>query len=266
MSVEEYENATKAVHQLFKSFLQASSFVESLEESMKHTPERNGASPPPLELHYDKTKPIIDLPAVQEIKIKPIDLRYAIENRRSIRNYSSQELRLEELSWLLWCTQGVERIRKDGVATLRTVPSGGSRHPFETYLLINRVEGINPGLYRFLALEHKLLQIRIGQDLDKETALRCGDQSFVANSAVVFLWSFIPSRSSWHFGAKAYKFFLEIGHVCQNLYLGAEAVDCGVCGIGVYDLDGVDRMVGIEGDEEFIIYIATLGKKQSGRS
>ncbi|MCJ7770560.1 SagB/ThcOx family dehydrogenase [Candidatus Bathyarchaeota archaeon] len=262
MPTKENENSIKVVHQLMKALLQASSFPESLDWSMKHTPKGNGVSPPPLELRYDITKPIMELPAVQKLNVKSVDLRYAIENRRSIRNYSPEEVSLEDLSWLLWCTQGVREIRKERATTLRTVPSGGSRHPFETYLLVNRVKGLGVGLYRFLAIEHKLLQIKTGQDYIKEIAQKCGNQSFIANSAVVFLWSFVPSRSSWHFGPRAYKNFLEVGHVCQNLYLGAEAVDCGVCAIGVYDLEGVHQMIGIEGDEEFIVYIATLGKKQ----
>ena len=60
------------------------------------------------------------------------------------------------LSYLLWCTQGVKEVFQ-GNATLRNVPSAGARHAFETYLLINNVDGITPGLYRFLALEHSLI-------------------------------------------------------------------------------------------------------------
>lgn len=262
MTVSENENFTKLMHELFKAFLKASSFVTPVNEYIKQTPQGLGVLPPPLQLPYDDTKKIIDLPEPKDIAVKPIDLRLAIESRRSIRNYSAEELSLEELSWLLWCTQGVKELRKDRPATLRTVPSGGSRHPFETYMLINRVEGLESGIYRFLALEHKLIELRTGEGLNEEISKACGAQPFIANSAVVFLWAFVPYRAVWRYGGKAYKAFFEVGHICQNLYLGAEAVDCGVCAIGAYDLDEIHRILGITGDDYFVVYIATVGKKK----
>lgn len=262
MSVQENENLTKLAHGLFKAFLRSSSFVMPLNEYMKQTPEGLGVPPPPLQLPYDDTMKVIDLPRPKEITVKPVDLRLAIEGRRSVRNYSDEALRLKELSWLLWCTQGVKELRRDRPATLRTVPSGGSRHPFETYMLINRVEGLDPGIYRFLALEHKLIELRTSEGLNEEIARACGVQRFIANSAVVFFWAFVPYRAVWRYGWKVYKVFFEVGHICQNLYLGAEAVDCGVCAIGAFDLDEIHRILGIAGDDQFVVYMAALGKKK----
>ena len=61
------------------------------------------------------------------------------------------------LSFLLWAQQGIRGIRGNNYATLRTVPSAGSRHPFECYPLILHVEGLEPGLYHYLPMEHRLL-------------------------------------------------------------------------------------------------------------
>ena len=98
--------------------------------------------------------PVIDLPRPESLAIPPLDLRDAIEHRRSIRSYLRKPITLEELSFLLWCTQGVQQVH-GRQATFRTVPSAGARHAFETYLLANDVEGLEPGLYRFLALTHQ---------------------------------------------------------------------------------------------------------------
>lgn len=68
-----------------------------------------------------------------------------------------------------------------GAATRRTVPSGGSRHPFETYLLINRVNGLEPGLYRYLPLEHKLCFLWA----DTELVGKVNDDEFVIYVAPV---------------------------------------------------------------------------------
>ena len=77
-------------------------------------------------------------------------------NRRSVRVFDQAPLTLEQLSFLLWATQGVKGIRGRSYATLRTVPSGGARHPFETYLLVQNVEGLRPGAYHYLPMEHAL--------------------------------------------------------------------------------------------------------------
>ncbi|HZD43470.1 MAG TPA: nitroreductase family protein, partial [Methanomicrobiales archaeon] len=117
--------------------------------------QMSGEGAPPLEVPPDAERELIRLPAPDQIVVNPMDLRKAMEARRSIRRYSTNPVSIEELSFLLWCTQGVKRIVAGG-ATFRLVPSAGARHALETYLLINNVEGILPGLYRYLALEHSL--------------------------------------------------------------------------------------------------------------
>ena len=266
MSFKEIELEIKATHELMKAFLYATTFVGPLNDYMKLTPEANGVPPPPLELPYDKNARTLNLPKPAEVKVQDVDLRSVIENRKSVRNYSNEELSLGELLWLLWCTQGVKELRKDRPATLRNVPSGGSRHPFETYLLLNRVKEIQQGIYRFLALEHKLLEIRTGEDLCEEITQICGNQRFISKSAVVFIWSFVPSRTTWRYGPKSYKAYLEVGHICQNLYLSAEAINCGVCAIGAYDMDEMHKALGIRRDDEFVVYVATVGKKRQSSS
>ena len=79
-----------------------------------------------------------------------------LTRRRSARIYTEGELRLLQLSFLLWATQGVRAMRGRAYATLRTVPSGGARHAFETYLLLRHVEGLRPGAYHYLPMEHAL--------------------------------------------------------------------------------------------------------------
>ncbi len=116
-----------------------------------------GRPPPPLEFPYTKAKTIVGLPAPGGITVPAIDLRDAIEQRESIRNYAPEPLTLPEVAFLLWCTQGVRRV-VNGTFTLRTVPSAGARHALETYLLVNRIEDVPPGLYRYLALEHRLAE------------------------------------------------------------------------------------------------------------
>jgi hypothetical protein len=115
---------------------------------------------PPLEKLAPEDARFISLPQPAEISTPPLELRSAIESRRSIREYAGDPLTLQELAYILWCTQGIVQ-RHEPYATFRNVPSAGGRHAFETYLLVNRVSGLEPGLYRYLAFSHRLMPIEI---------------------------------------------------------------------------------------------------------
>jgi len=225
--------------------------------------QQKGLPHPPLELGYDETKATIDLPVPMDIEAETTDLVKAIENRRSMRNYSKQPLTLDELSFLLWCTQGVKKVVNE-LVTLRTVPSAGARHAFETYLLVNRVQGLHPGLYRFLAVKYKLVEVSLDPSLAEEITEACLRQRFVSTSAVTFIWIAVPYRMGWRYGERGYRYLLiDVGHVCQNLYLAAEAIGSGVCAIGAFNDKAINNIVGIDGKQQFVIYVATLGKRQT---
>ena len=86
----------------------------------------------------------IALPRQFESLIAGVDLLSTFRDRRSARVYTGQPVSLLQLSFLLWVTQGVKALRGKGYATLRTVPSGGARHAFETYLIVQHVDGLLP--------------------------------------------------------------------------------------------------------------------------
>ncbi|MFX0092436.1 MAG: SagB/ThcOx family dehydrogenase [Candidatus Hodarchaeota archaeon] len=228
--------------------------------------QMKGLPQPPLELDYDRSKPHIDLPKPESLKFKDISLRKAIEGRRSIRSYSDQPLTLAELSWLLWCTQGVKEVINRPV-TLRNVPSAGARHAFETYLLINRVEGLQPGLYRFLAINHKLVEVNLEAGLADKITEAGLKQSMIRRSAVTFIWVAIVYRMKWRYQERGYRYLhIDVGHVCQNLYLAGESINCGVCAIGAFEDEVMNKLLGLDGVEEFVIYLAPVGKKKTSES
>jgi SagB-type dehydrogenase family enzyme len=223
--------------------------------------QQRGIPQPPLELPADPAQPSFSLPAPATINVPYLGIREAIEERRSVRSYARGPVTLEELSFLLWCTQGV-RSMHGMQATFRTVPSAGARHAFETYLLVNDVAGLTPGLYRYLALSHTLRQVDTDPTLAHRVTAACLDQQFILRCGVVFLWAAVPYRMTWRYGERGYRdLHLDAGHVCQNLYLAGEAVGCGVCAIAAFDDDLMNGLLGIDGEEQFLIYLATVGKK-----
>ena len=217
---------------------------------------------PPLELPPDSRTPVIDLPRPESFSIPPLDLRTAIERRRSIRSYLREPITPEELSFLLWCTQGVKEVHGTQ-ATFRTVPSAGARHAFETYVLANEVEGLEQGLYRYLALTHQLQLVDPDPTIAHRITGACFDQQFILRCGAVFFWTAVPYRMTWRYGERGYRdLHLDAGHVCQNLYLAAEAVGCGVCAIAAFDDDLMNELLRINGTDQFLIYLATVGKKE----
>ena len=221
-----------------------------------------GLPQPPVELPADPSADKIALPPVAEAALLALDLRTLIEGRRSVRHYAPHPLSLAELSYLLWCTQGV--LTANSSATLRTVPSAGARHAFETYLLVNRVEGLTPRLYRFIAGEH-VLQPRPGTEgIAPALAHACLDQDMLETCAVAFIWVAVPARMTWRYSQRGYRYLhLDAGHVCQNLYLAAESLGCGACAIAAFDDDAVNGVLGVDGEEQFAIYLATVGRKSA---
>jgi SagB-type dehydrogenase family enzyme len=225
------------------------------------TDQKKGIPAPPPQKPYLKNAELIELVPPTEITLGTIPLKDVIGKRRSRRRFTETPLTLEELSFLLWSTQGVQESDPKGVRTLKTVPSGGARHSFETYLVINRVHGVKPGLYRYLSLDHKLLFIRSENGLSEKITEGCNNQRFIKDAAVVFVWTTIPYRMEWRYHLMSYKIIpIDAGHMCQNLYLASESIGAGTCGIGAYDQDKVDAILGVDGVEEFTIYLAPVGK------
>lgn len=229
------------------------------------SPQEEGVPQPALELPIPEDAVQIPLPKTESFELPQMTLVESILQRRSLRRYSEETLTLEELSLLLFTSQGIQQLRETSKmkVTFRTVPSAGARHAFETYLLINRVEGIPAGLYRYSALNHSLVEVNLDPDIAERVTEGCLGQKQVLNSAVTFLWVAVVERMTWRYVERGYRYLhLDAGHVCQNVSLVAEAINCGVCAIAAYDDATLNAVLGADGEAKFAIYVAALGKKE----
>lgn len=260
----------------YRQLLKAEGWKEWRE---RDTDQRLGMPPPAPQKPYPEDASLMELVAPKDLTVGNMPLLQAVRQRRSRRRYTKEPLTLEELSFLLWATQGIDRdatrafqdwlvTAKGDVAAartlspLRTVPSGGARHPFETYILVQRVSELEPGLYRYLPLEHKLLFLSAAAELSDKVADTF--PRWIRDSAVLFLWTAIPYRTEWRYTVVAHKMIAqESGHVCQNLYLACEAIGAGACAIGGYEQAKMDALLGVDGEDEFTVYIAPVGKVTS---
>jgi SagB-type dehydrogenase family enzyme len=248
--------------------------IQNLREIMKEdlsieadwiSDQMKGLAMPPSQKDYDPAVELISLPKPdQSVLIKP-NILTCIADRKSRRKFNEENLTLAELAYLLWATQGI-RHGRSGERHYRTVPSAGSRHSFETYLVIQHVEGLKAGIYRYLPFDHKLVFLFTTDDLPQKLTALASMQPFVGNSAACFIWSTIPYRMEWRYGSSSQRVILmDVGHVCQNLYLAAESIGCGTCGIAAYHQDELDKFLGLDGKDEFVIYLAPVGKVGPGQ-
>lgn len=188
-----------------------------------------------------------------EAAVKNGDYLSLLNARVSRRAYADAPLSL-----LLWSAQGVKAVKNN--LTFRTVPSGGARHPFEVYLAVRNVEGLEKGLYHYLAKTYELELLRPVEDVEKQALPVLNNQSFTLAAAVTFFFAANPYRTEWRYTASAAKLVLiDAGHVAQNLYLSCEAVGLGMCAIASYDQTAADAFFSLDGEGEFIVYAAAVG-------
>jgi SagB-type dehydrogenase family enzyme len=178
--------------------------------------------------------------------------------RHSVRRFSRKPVTAGELSCLLWASQGLSRVGP-GFA-FRTAPSAGALYPLETYVSIQNVSGIGPGLYHYDVRGHTLEQLRAGS-LNRELASAALDQDFLEEAAAVFIWTAVFGRAKWKYRQRAYRYvYLDAGHIAQNLALAAVALGLGSCQVAALYDDEVNALLRLDGQEESVLYMSALGR------
>ncbi len=188
----------------------------------------------------------------------PTPLWDALAQRRSKRNFLDENLSLNELNILLWATQGVTADMGD--YQLRTAPSAGALYPVETYLVVSRVDGLEPGLYHLDVKGWALEALRL-EDLSDEVCRVLFDQEMTRAAGVNFLWTAVVERCRAKYYERAYRYvWWDSGHISQNLSLAATALGLGVCCIGAWHDNLLHELVGIDGEQHFGVMTATVGR------
>ncbi len=205
------------------------------------------------------------LPAVGTLEKPTISLYDAIKNRRSIRNYSKEALSLEELSFLLWSACWVKEFNRTerNQFTFRNVPSAGARHSFECYLLINNVQGLKAGLYHYQPIKHILIRIPKEDDIAEQVYEAARKQDMIKDAALNLILTATPYRCTWRYGQRGYRYiYMDAGHVGQNISLACEAIEAGTCMIAAFSDEVMNEILDVNGEDEFVIYIFSVGKKR----
>lgn len=198
---------------------------------------------------------LIPLPHPDDIPLPPLDLRSAIASRRTIRSFTRDPVPLTALSYLLWACSGVTG---DSIM-YRAAPSAGALHPIDTYLAVQQIDGLTPGIWRYHPGLHALELIAAGTAPVAALGRACIMQPAVLRAPVVFLWVATLYRTVWKYGPRGYRdIFLDAGHICQNCYLAAEQCSLGLCAIGAFYDDDAAAALHLSGDQH-LLYAAACG-------
>jgi SagB-type dehydrogenase family enzyme len=186
-----------------------------------------------------------------------LPLWQAMAARRSVRFYSDEPMTPEVLSQLLWSTHGITGGL--GGRGLRNAPSAGACYPIDAHVVVNSVAGLAPGLYRYLEGEHALVLERPG-DVGSELAKAAHGQKMLSRASVAFVWTAVISKTTTRYGERGLRYILlDAGHVGQNMYLAATSLGYGCCAVAAFDDDAVNGVVGVDGEVETTVYLASVG-------
>ncbi len=237
-----------------REFLKSSAWSKTSNEK---SDQELGLKQPEIFKSYNKNK-LIKLKNFKEIKFKEKSFSEIITSRRTRRKYTDKALTLEQLSYLLYTSYGITD--KSSNRYLRAAPSGGNRQTIVTYLIVQNIQGIKKGIYRYIPLENAIIFEKNIDNMEEITSNAARDQKWIKKAGVIFVWTTIPYRGEWRYTDKSHKLILlDAGHICQNLYLASEAIGLGTCAIAAYHQKPIDNLIGVDGTNEFVIYLAPVG-------
>lgn len=184
-----------------------------------------------------------------------VSLEESLVKRRSVRDYTGEPLRLEDVSQLLWAAQGVTADWGG-----RTAPSAGALYPLEVYVIVGDVQGLAIGIYLYKPEKHELVMIA-DKDVRQQLAGAALGQSSVKNGAIDIVFTAVYQRITRKYGDRGIKYVhMEIGHAAQNVCLQATAMNLGVVTIGAFNDKEVKKLLNLPKDEE-PLYIIPVGKR-----
>ena len=198
----------------------------------------------------------IELPEVE--LDSEIAVETALEERRSIREYSEGLLTLKEVAQLLWAAQGETETTRG----FRTAPSAGALYPLEVYLVTKGTkEELEAGVYQYFPDEHKLQQV-MTEDKREELYQAGLQQSSILEAPINIVLTGVYERSEDRYGQRGKRYtHMEVGHAAQNIYLQAVSLDLGTVMIGAFNEGRVQDILDLEAGEK-PLGILPVGRKK----
>lgn len=209
---------------------------------------RYGAPPPELHVAAEPAQRL-PLPAPEATALDEL-----LDRRSTCRNFDAGAfLPQETFATMLARVFGVRgrvHAANDFDVLKKTSPSGGALHPTEAYLIVQRVDGVAPGLYHYHAGEHALEPLPGPDDLSAFARLAVAGQYWFADAPVLVVLAPRFARNFWKYRnhAKAYRtVILDVGHLSQTLYLSATELGLGAFITAAINEVDIEQAFGLTG-------------------
>jgi SagB-type dehydrogenase family enzyme len=202
-------------------------------------------------------------PEKEGIKLPPprhdgtFSLDRALAERRSVRVIKDEPIMIEEVSQLLWATQGVS----DTKTGHRTVPSAMAVYPVEVYLIAGKVKTLPAGIYHYAPQGHLLVQKAAGDNIKEFCATAVSRQEWVTRVPAIVIITGVKERMTNKTGERGAPWvYVEAGLAAQNFFLEAVALGLGSTYVGGFEPDKVSSFLRLSPGEEPIA-VLPVGKK-----
>lgn len=178
----------------------------------------------------------------------------AIENRRSRRSYGEGGLTLDQISEILWSAAGIT-----GEKFKRAAPSAGATYPMDTYIVAGDVQGLDPGIYKYIERDHTLELVKKGVSINEVANAALGQSALSEASAIIALFG-IYERTARRYGDRAERYVhIEAGHIGQNVSLVAESLNLSTVMVGAFHDDKISALFDVPGEP---LYLMPLGPRE----
>lgn len=184
------------------------------------------------------------------------ELENTILKRRSTRNYSGSNLKLDELKALLHFTYQSDDYIAQG---LDDHPDYFTLDLIQTFIAVSGVEGLDAGCYYYAPQAQELRQVRF-KNFRRELHYLCLGQNLGRDAAAIVFHTADLEKAIAQYGDRVYRYLhMDAGHLGQRLNLAAIRLNLGVSGIAGFFDDQVNEVLGIPA-EEAVIYLTTIGR------
>jgi len=197
----------------------------------------------------------------------------ALNERRSVRDFSAEPISLMDISQLLWAAQGITKAIEtppaywrgdEWMGGLRTAPSAGGLYPIELYIAAGNIPDLNPGLYRYIPQNHGLKKILDGDQRSAISEAALNQKSIQKCAAVIAICA-NPRRTAFKYSDRADMYVkIEVGAVCQNIYVQSVALNTGTVFIGAFHDDAMKVALHLP-EGEIPLGIMPIGRKLAPR-
>ncbi|MFQ5588987.1 MAG: SagB/ThcOx family dehydrogenase [Nitrospiria bacterium] len=185
----------------------------------------------------------------------PGGLGQTILLRRSTRAFTGESFSREELASILEYGYGSLSPAR---SLLFSIPH------LETYILAQRIDGLENGVYYYAPQSRELRLIYAG-DFENQSWHFCLGQELARDAAALVIHTAHLENAMAQYGNRVYRYLhIDAGHIGERINLAAIRLGLGVSGIGGFYDDEVNALLGLP-LEQIIVYITTLGQPHGPR-